>query len=90
MTQDEYDLLDRIDRGESVFRPDDSGPGARTAFAVTVRALLALRADGWVEFPDARISRDAQGWPLQAGPCDVTEAGRRALAENRGLGSRGT
>ena len=88
MTQTEYDLLLRLETGPAVLRPTESGPEGREAFQATVLLLLELRAQGWVRIPDGRIARDAEDKAMLAGPCDLTEAGRRALADNRRLGPR--
>jgi hypothetical protein len=86
--QIEFDLLSRLESGESVFRPAAQSENARALFADTVELLLKLRGRGWVRFPDGRIARNEQGACLIVGPCDLTEAGRRALADDRRLGPR--
>jgi hypothetical protein len=88
MDQIEFDLLRRLEAGESVFRPAGQTEDAREVFAQTVEQLVQLRARGWVRFPDGRIARNEQGAYLMVGPCDLTEAGRRALADDRRLGPR--
>jgi hypothetical protein len=88
MTQPEYDLLLRLETGPAVLRPTESGSEGREAFQATVLLLLELRARGWVRVPDGRIARDAEGKAILAGPCDLTEAGRRALEDDRRLGPR--
>ncbi|MFL5496505.1 MAG: hypothetical protein ACJ8DC_19120 [Gemmatimonadales bacterium] len=88
MDQLDFDTLSRLEAGESVFRPTARSDDAREQFAITVERLLQLRARGWVRFPDGRIARNEQGAYLMVGPCDLTEAGRRALADDRRLGPR--
>ena len=88
MDQTDFDLLSRLEAGESVFRPAGQTENARELFAQTAERLLQLRARGWVRFPDGRIARNEQGAYLMVGPCDLTEAGRRALADDRRLGPR--
>jgi hypothetical protein len=88
MNQAENDLLCRIERGESVFRPGEPGAGSQEAFARTVALLLELRTQGWIRLPDGRITRDSGDRVLVAGPCDLTEAGLRALEQDRRLGPR--
>ncbi len=88
MTQSEYELLVRIEGGDSVLRPDDPGPGGRDAFQPTIELLLKLRARGWVRVPDSAIPRDPADKAMQAGPCDLTAAGRRALEDDRRMGPR--
>jgi hypothetical protein len=85
MTQAEYELLTRIEQGQSVFRPSE--PDAH-AFDALVALLLKLRGHGWIRLPEGRIARDGGGRPLMVGPCDLTEAGRWALAQDRSLGPR--
>jgi hypothetical protein len=60
----------------------------RDAFQPTVDLLLQLRSQGWIRVPDGRISRDGAGQVMLVGPCDLTEAGRRALEQDRHLGPR--
>jgi hypothetical protein len=88
VTQAEYDVLAAIEEGTSVFRPQDVGPGIEAAFERTFEVLLALRSQGWIRLPDGRIARDRAGRVMLAGPCDLTDAGRRALAQERQLGPR--
>ncbi len=65
MDQIDFDLLSRLEAGESVFRPAGQTDDARSVFAGS-----------------------EQGAYLMVGPCDLTEAGRRALADDRRLGPR--
>ena len=88
MDQLDFDLLSRLEAGESVFRPGDRTENAREIFAVIVEGLLRLRQRGWVRFPDGRIARNEQRAYLMVGPCDLTEAGRRAVEDDRRLGPR--
>jgi len=88
MTQAEYDVLTAIEEGVSMFRPQDLGPGVDVSFDRTLEVLLALRGQGWIRLPDGRIARDRAGRVMLAGPCDLTEAGRRALEHDRRLGPR--
>jgi hypothetical protein len=88
MEQLDFDLLCRLEAGESVFRPTGPSEDARALFVETVERLLKVRGHGWVRFPDGRIARNEQGAYLMVGPCDLTEAGRRALADDRRLGPR--
>ncbi|MGH7515607.1 MAG: hypothetical protein ACREOQ_22110 [Gemmatimonadales bacterium] len=88
MTQDEYDLLTKIEQGTTVFRPEEPGPGVEGRFSRILELLMSLRSQGWIRLPDGRITRDRGGRVLLAGPCDLTEAGRRALEQDRSLGPR--
>jgi hypothetical protein len=80
VTSGEYDLLSKIEQGTSTFRPADPGPGLDPGFTRTLDVLLELRRQGWIRLPDTRIARDRGGRVLLAGPCDLTPAGREALA----------
>jgi hypothetical protein len=88
MTQDEYELLTKIEQGTSVFRPDELGSGIEGPFTRMLERLMALRSQGWIRLPEGRITRDRAGRVLLVGPCDLTEAGRRALEQDRSLGPR--
>jgi hypothetical protein len=88
MTQAEYEVLTAIERGTSVFRPQEVAPGVDASFDRTFEVLLALRLRDWIRLPDGRITRDRTGRVLLAGPCDLTEAGREALERDRSLGPR--
>ena len=88
MTQAEYDVLAAIEEGASVFRPENVGPGIEATFQRTFEVLLALRSQGWIRMPDGRIARDRAGRIMLAGPCDLTDAGRKALEHDRQLGPR--
>ena len=87
MTQAEYDLLLRLETGPAVLRPTEWAAG-RDAFQGTILLILELRAKGWIRLPDGRITRDGEGKAMLAGPCDLTEAGRGALKDDRRLGPR--
>jgi hypothetical protein len=88
MTQAEYDLLLRLETGPAIFDPTEPGTDGHEAFQWTVVRLLELRARGWIRLPDGGITRDADGKATLAGPCHLTEAGRRALEDDRRLGPR--
>ena len=49
---------------------------------------MSLLSQGWIRLPDGRITRDRGGKVLLVGPCDLTEAGRQALEQDRSLGPR--
>jgi hypothetical protein len=88
MTQGEYELLTKMEQGTSVFRPEELGPGVEGPFSRILELLMSLRSQGWIRLPDGRIMRDHTGRILLAGPCDLTEAGRKALEQDRRLGPR--
>jgi hypothetical protein len=85
MDRAEFELLSQFEAGEAVFRPAGRTEEARALFAETVERLLTLRARGWVRFTDGRIARTQHGVYLMVGPCDLTEAGREALGDDRRL-----
>ena len=84
----EYEVLSNLEAGRSMFRPRIISGEAQQAFVELMGLLLRLRRDGLVEFPDARISKTAQGTYLAVGPVDLAEAGWAALARERRLGER--
>ncbi len=88
MDDEEYRLLARIERGDSVFRVSDSTPDAKRSFQATVARLLALRMRGWIRLPAGRISVGKDGMYIMAGPCDLTPDGAEALEQDRRLGPR--
>ena len=87
LSDTDYELLDRIDNGEQIFRVDRTKEGLR-AFADQVDRLLSLRARQWIRLPDAHISRGADGQSLVIGPCELTPLGREELQRDRRLGPR--
>jgi hypothetical protein len=86
MNEQEYAVLDRIERGRSVFRPLDTSPEARDAFRRVVDRLLHLRATGLIRLDESRILKAADGSVEKVGPCDLTPAGIAALSNRRMLG----
>ncbi len=86
MDQGDAEILERIDAGERVFRPDVGDDRARQAFEALVRHLRELRERGLIDMPDRTVGRaedlDAGSY-LMAGPCYVTELGREALLQFR-------
>jgi hypothetical protein len=79
-------LLRRIAAGEHTFRRSDLGSDLDSVIA----RLLTLRARGLVRLLDGRLMHSEAGHYLAAGPCDLTLAGRQALAEDDRLGPRST
>jgi hypothetical protein len=67
------------------FRPSDAAEGV---FDVLVDHLRQLRDRGLLRLDEGRIMKSQLGRFLMAGPCDLTEAGRQALEEDRRLGPR--
>ena len=84
----EYEVLSNLAAGRSMFRPRILSSDAQQAFVELMGLLLRLRRDGLVEFPDARISKTAQGTYLAVGAVDLAQAGWAALARERRLGER--
>ena len=80
----DIDLLQRVTAGGHTFRPSGMGP----EFEVLVERLLGLRSCGFIQLREGRLSRTTEGRWLVVGPCDLTEAGRRALDEDQRLGPR--
>jgi hypothetical protein len=77
-------LLVRAERGHT-FRPADAAEGV---FDVLVDNLRSLRDRGLLRLDEGRIMRTQNGGYMRAGPCDLTEAGRGALEQDRRLGPR--
>ena len=50
--------------------------------------LRSLRDRGLLRLDEGRIMKTEMGRYLMAGPCDLTEAGRGALDQDRRLGPR--
>lgn len=67
------------------FRPSDAAEGL---FDVLVDHLRQLRDRGLLRLEEGRIMKSQRGAYLMAGPCDLTDAGRRALEQDRRLGPR--
>jgi hypothetical protein len=80
-------LLGRLESGEHTFRPGTK-PRPGEDFEALVQQLQSLRERGLVKFPDSRITRREDGRVLGIGPCDLTAAGREALARDRRMGPR--
>src|SRR5215208_4591119 len=78
-------LLSRIEAGEHTFRPG-IGSSEGEDFDLLIQQLRSLRDRGLIRLPDTRIMRTQGGPLLGSGPCDLTESGRQALAQDRGLG----
>jgi hypothetical protein len=56
MNQEALELLSRIERGESIFRPANLSVEAREAFQRTVAHLLELRTRGLLKLPEGRLA----------------------------------
>jgi len=77
-------LLTLAEHGHT-FRPADA---AEDVFDVLVDHLRQLRDRGLLRLEEGRIMKSQRGVYLMAGPCDLTEAGRQALKQDRRLGPR--
>jgi len=88
LDQDEFELLSRIEAGDSVFRLSGSTPEAQLVFHGIVVRLLQLRDRGLVRLPAGRVGTNSKGVVIMVGPCDLTEVGGRALRRDRELGPR--
>lgn len=67
------------------YRPGDAAEGV---FDVLIDNLRQLRDRGLLRLDEGRIMKSQRGGYLMAGPCDLTEAGRGALDQDRRLGPR--
>lgn len=83
----DFELLERIERGDNVFRPGRQKRPGQEILGGLVARLIALRDRGLVRLPESRISRGERGY-LVLGPCELTPEGRVALEQDRRLGPR--
>lgn len=83
LTDAEVRVLGLAERGRT-YRPADAASGD---FDALVAHLRQLRERGLLRLEEGRIMRSQRGGYL-TGPCDLTEAGRRALERDRSLGPR--
>jgi hypothetical protein len=77
-------LLALAEEGHT-YRPVDAADGL---FDLLVDNLRSLRDRGLLRVDEGRIMKSQRGGYLMAGPCDLTEAGRDALDQDRRLGPR--
>ena len=82
LSDEDVRLLTLAEYGHT-YRPPDAFDGD---FEALVGHLVELRERGLLRLEDRRIMKSQQGRHLMAGPCDLTEAGRRALEHDRRLG----
>ena len=84
LSDDEVRLLALAEPGYT-YRASDVAEGTFDDLVDTLRRLHEL---GLVRLDEGRIMRSQRGGYLMAGPCDLTEAGRGALDQDRQLGPR--
>jgi hypothetical protein len=84
LTEADVRLLSAAEHGYT-FQPSDA---AEDVFDILVDHLRRLRDRGLLRLDDGRIMKSQLGRYLMAGPCDLTEAGRCALEDDRRLGPR--
>ncbi len=77
-------LLAACEQGHT-FGPSDAG---EEDFEAVVERLKRLRDRGLLRLDEGRFMKSARGTHLRAGPCDLTDAGRVALEQDRRLGPR--
>lgn len=77
-------LLGLAEHGHT-YRPADA---RGEDFEAMVGLLRRLRDRGLLRLEEGRIMRSQRGGYLMAGPCDLTEEGRRVLERDRSLGPR--
>lgn len=78
-------VLSRVAAGEHTFRPG-TGSSEGEDFDLLTQQLRSLRDRGLIRLPDTRIMRNQRGPLLSVGPCELTQAGWQALAQDRGSG----
>ena len=88
MENTDFELLEKMENGGHVFRPQDTSDVGRAAFQHAVDRLLLLRDVGLLRLLDSRLMRAPDGSCLMAGPCDLTPAGVAALTDDHRLGPR--
>jgi len=79
----EMALLRACAQGRTLRPSDHTDP-----FVLVIERLLQLRQLGLVRVEDGRIMKSQVGRYLMAGPCDLTDAGRRLLEQEERLGPR--
>jgi hypothetical protein len=62
------------------YAPKDAAEGV---FDLLIDHLRQLRDRGLLGLDAGRVMKSERGGYLMAGPCDLTDAGRRALEQNR-------
>jgi len=83
LTPAEIELLRLSAQGRTLRPSDFTEP-----FTAIVDRLLYLRRLGRVRVEDGRIMKSRAGRLLMAGPCDLTDDGRRVLEQDERLGPR--
>jgi hypothetical protein len=86
------EIMQRIEAGQRMFRPEAGGDQAKQIFEALVHQLQTLLERGLIDMPERSVAYAADqdaGADLFAGPCHVTEAGREALQEFRRGDHRG-
>ena len=84
LSDEDVRLLALAEYGHT-YRPTDAFDGDFQALVTQVRQL---RERGLLRLDEGRIMTSQAGRYLMAGPCDLTDAGRRALERDRELGAR--
>lgn len=84
LSDEEVRLLALAERGYT-YRATDADRGD---FDALVEQLRGLRDRGLLRLDDGRLMKSQRGGYLMAGPCDLTDAGRQALEQDRRLGPR--
>jgi hypothetical protein len=84
LSDEEVRLLSLAEYGH-IYRPTDAFDGD---FRSLVEQLRQLRERGLLRIDEGRIMTSEAGRYLMSGPCVLTDAGRRALERDRGIGPR--
>jgi hypothetical protein len=84
MTRDQCELLERIATGNGSFGNDDfKNPAANREFEMLVEQLSELESSDWIKLSTKRSSMTIQR-PLYKAVATITEAGKKALADECG------
>ena len=67
MENTDFELLEKMEKGGHVFRPQDTSDLGRAAFQHAVDRLLSLRDIGLIRLLDSRLMRAPDGSCLMAG-----------------------
>jgi hypothetical protein len=84
LTRDQCELLERIATGHGDFGNDDfKNPAANREFKMLVERLSELKSNGWIKLSTKNASMTIER-PLYKATARITEAGRKALADECG------
>jgi hypothetical protein len=83
MDAEDIELLKLIAGGATNFRPVQDEPSDSPRWTQEVERLQRLRREGLIRMPEPTRDDDQPGYPAGVGPCELTPAGRNALAAHQ-------